>query len=145
MIESKIKLIDEIVKLHPSAGTKRGWSYYTGGMADTGDWYYRKMMDVPVEELQKFLDDYIAENNRPLAPLTEQEIADQKIIITIKNGNGFVKTNKYEYDKITKFYEEQDRKLLFPDEPQVPITTIEPENPNIPSFSEAAVKRLLED
>jgi len=55
-MEEKLKIIDKIVKLHPSLGVEKGWSYYTGGMKDSGDWYLRKMLDVPIEELQLFLD-----------------------------------------------------------------------------------------
>ena len=54
-MKNKLKIIDEIVKLHPSLGVNKGWSYYTGGMKDSGDWYLRKMLDVPIEELKLFL------------------------------------------------------------------------------------------
>lgn len=64
-MEEKIKIIDEIVKRHPSYGVDKGWSHYTGGMADTGDWYFRKMIDVPIEELVSFLNKMIEEENRP--------------------------------------------------------------------------------
>lgn len=55
-MENKIKLIKEIVKFHPSEGTKIGYSWYTGGMADTGSWYWEKMIDEPEHKLQEFLD-----------------------------------------------------------------------------------------
>ncbi len=54
-MKDKIKVIDEIVTRHQSYGVEKGWSWYTGGMKDTGDWYYRKMLDVSLEELQLFL------------------------------------------------------------------------------------------
>jgi len=54
-MEEKVKIIDEIVKFHPSFGTEKGWSCYTGGMKDTGSWYFRKMLNAPIEELTEFL------------------------------------------------------------------------------------------
>jgi len=64
-VEEKIKIIDEIVKRHPSYGIENGWSYYTGGMADTGDWYFRKMLDEPIGTLKSFLDELTSEENMP--------------------------------------------------------------------------------
>jgi len=52
----KIKIIDEIVKIHPSVGIDRGWSWYRGGMGEDGGWHFRHMLDVPVEELKAFLE-----------------------------------------------------------------------------------------
>lgn len=54
-MENKIKIIKEIVKFHPSNRTKEGYSYYIGGMADTGAWCWEKMIDEPKEKLQEFL------------------------------------------------------------------------------------------
>lgn len=59
MLEDKIALIDKICKLHPSLGVEEDWSNYTGGMKDSGDWNFRKMLDVPIEDLQEFYDDQI--------------------------------------------------------------------------------------
>ena len=64
-MEEKIRIIDEIIKRHPSYGVDKGWSCYTGGMKDSGDWYFRKMLDVPIEELQLFLDKLIKAENKP--------------------------------------------------------------------------------
>lgn len=55
---NKIYIIDRIVELHPSYGVKNGWSTYTGGMMDSGYWYYRKMIDVDMEELIEFFNKY---------------------------------------------------------------------------------------
>jgi len=54
---SKINLIKAIVEFHPTAeaGRKRDWNHYTGGMADSGDWYFRKLMDATDEELMECL------------------------------------------------------------------------------------------
>lgn len=56
MTKEKITLIDKICTLHPSLGVDKRWSEYTGGMKDSGKWYFRKMLDVPIEELQEFYD-----------------------------------------------------------------------------------------
>lgn len=53
-MEEKIKLIDKICELHPSLGVEKRWSTYTGGMMDSGHWFFRKMLDFPIEELQAF-------------------------------------------------------------------------------------------
>lgn len=76
MIEEKIKIIDEIVKRHPAYGVDKGWSCYTGGMKDSGDWYFRKMLDAPIEELKSFLDGLVEEENKPQAKrtFTEKEL-----------------------------------------------------------------------
>ena len=54
-MDKKIKIIDAICEHHPSLGVEKGWSEYTGGMKDTGKWFYRKMLDVPISVLQMFL------------------------------------------------------------------------------------------
>lgn len=72
-LENKIKIIDEIVKRHPSYGIDIGWSYYVGGMADTGNWYFRKMLDEPVDKLQSFLDKLISIENQPQKEQTESQ------------------------------------------------------------------------
>ncbi len=85
-IEDKIKIIDEIVKRHPAYGVENGWSYYVGGMNDRGDWYFRKMLDAPIEELQSYLDYIISEENKPKKVYSEQELADMRIIHHYPNG-----------------------------------------------------------
>lgn len=83
-MEEKVKTIDEIVKRHPSYGVDKGWSCYTGGMADTGDWYFRKMLDVPIEDLQAFLLDLIVQENRPPSAPVNQKEAREKFISEIE-------------------------------------------------------------
>lgn len=67
-MQDKIKLIDEICTRHPAYGVDKGWSEYTGGMKDTGEWFFRKMLDVPQKELQDFLNIIIEEENKPRQP-----------------------------------------------------------------------------
>jgi len=54
--EKKIEAIKKIAKLHPTTGLHLGWSYYTGGMEDRGDWYYLKLLEVPLDALERFLE-----------------------------------------------------------------------------------------
>lgn len=109
-MEDKIKLIDEIVKKHPSYGVSKGWSYYVGGMNDSGDWYFRKMLDISIEELTAFLYDIIKQENTPKIPLTEKEEIDSKIIIKLPNG-GY--TTKYQQGLWNKFYQDIEYKMFF--------------------------------
>ena len=55
-MEKIISLIKEIVKHHPGYGVERGWSTYTGGIKDSGYWYWNKMVDVREKELEVFLE-----------------------------------------------------------------------------------------
>lgn len=89
-MEEKVKIIDEIVKRHPHYGVDIGWSYYVGGMADTGDWYFRKMLDEPLHKLKSFLDQLTFEENRPV-----------------------VKSNKTQKELMAEFKNEIERKLMF--------------------------------
>ena len=45
--QKKFEVIDKIMDLHPSFGMDLKWSTYTGGMADTGQWYREKLLSVP--------------------------------------------------------------------------------------------------
>jgi len=72
-MENKVAIIDEIIKRHPSYGVERGWSEYTGGMKDSGSWFFRKMLDEPVSILQSFLDYLISEENRPVKPSNKSQ------------------------------------------------------------------------
>ncbi len=85
-IEEKIKIIDEITTKHPSYGVDKGWSEYTGGMKDSGGWFFREMLDVPADELKAFLGNIIAEENKPSPQYTDEEIKDMKIIHEYPNG-----------------------------------------------------------
>ena len=108
---AKLKIIDAICTRHPSLGVEKGWSTYTGGMADTGEWFVRKMLDVPSAELQTFLDGLIAKENLPVIPLTPEEERDSKIIHHLPNGRGFI--TELERKRVVEFYKKHERKLLF--------------------------------
>lgn len=96
-MQDKLKIIDEIVKLHPSLGVDKGWSHYTGGMKDSGDWYLRKMLDVPIEELKLFLDN-VNQKNTTFENTEKDDVLEIKI-----NGVNF-KMKKSEQEALNEFY-----------------------------------------
>jgi len=103
---AKIKLIDAICERHPSYGVEKGWSEYTGGMKDSGHWFFRKMLDVPLSELQTFLAEIILEESKPKFELSNQERADIEIIYGIGSN---VLINKYTIKKETQMNEAIER------------------------------------
>ena len=109
-MKNKIKIIDAICERHPSYGVEKGWSEYTGGMKDTGQWFFHKMLNCTEEELQSFLDNIIAEENKPIIPMTEQEQADYKIIHKLPNG-GWI--NEYARKNLEKMNNEIELKMIF--------------------------------
>lgn len=58
---NKIEIIKQIVQFHPTKGIEKGWAEYTGGMKDSGDWFWNKMVDVPDNDLSEFLNKLVAE------------------------------------------------------------------------------------
>jgi hypothetical protein len=108
-MEAKLKIIDAICTRHPAYGVDAEFSEYTGGMKDIGQWFVRKMLDVPQDHLQFFLDRIIEQENRIPTPLTEQELADQKIIVKV--GDSF--TTEYTRKQMEKFTNEKEQKILF--------------------------------
>ncbi len=110
-LEDKIKIIDSICERHPAYGVDKGWSWYQGGMRDTGAWYFRKMLDVEYSKLNAFLEDIIKQENAPKEVLTEQEEKDSKIILTVETAGKSVWWNKLAYDRMKKFREERQDKM----------------------------------
>ncbi len=113
MTDYKIKIIDEIVRFHPSAGVDKGWSWYNGGMADTGEWYFRKMMDISIEELCDFLNKLIEENSRPKIPLTPEQQRANAIIHSFENG-GWIR--ELDLKILEKMHKDLESKLLYGDD-----------------------------
>lgn len=109
-MEEKINIIQHIVEFHPACGTKMGWSTYTGGMADTGYWYWEKMVKVENETLKSFLDELIAERDKPAVIPSEEEIEKSKILI--RNAYGVI-TTQWQKEQIEKYYKEQEYKAMF--------------------------------
>jgi hypothetical protein len=108
--KSKIEVIDKIRERHPSRGVEKGWSEYTGGMADTGRWFFRKMLDVDETELHEFLGEILLEESIPPRVLTKQEEIDSKIIIPMPNG-GFM--TKLCHQNMEQVYGNLERNWLF--------------------------------
>ena len=88
-MEEKVKVIDQITERHPALGVDKGWSCYTGGMRDSGSWYFRKMLNEPIGVLQSFLNHLIEQENKPKQPEINQ------------------------YDAMTKFHQEVERRLMW--------------------------------
>ena len=103
-MQTKIDLIDQICNLHPSLGQDKGWSTYTGGMADTGHWFFRKMLDVPAQELQDFYDAELTKqkaiDGKP--PLTEGEVRQSQNIKFSKSGYWISELEEKNIEKAAK-------------------------------------------
>lgn len=85
----KVGLIKKIIEYHPAseAGIRRGWSYYIGGMRDTGDWNFRKLLDVTDGELNVCLNELEKEYEPKPDPIfTEQEQIDMNTWIHTPTG-----------------------------------------------------------
>lgn len=118
-VDERYHIVKEIIKRHPAMGVERGWSWYIGGMRDTGAWYVDKMLEVPAFELQAFLTAIVTEENKPPRPHTEEELADMKKFITIesidKNGkSSFMGViSEYQRKQIEQWGNEIGRKYWF--------------------------------
>lgn len=89
-LKEKIELIDKIAQYHPGSevGHKRGWSTYTGGMKDSGEWFTWKMLDVPMQELLEGWAEIVLEfEDTEYAELTEEEKRDLNTMTFHKNGS----------------------------------------------------------
>lgn len=108
----KIEAIKLITDYHPGsrAGIDRGWSYYVGGMMDSGDWYYRKLLDIPLRELLECLEQ-LKEDYKPAPPkvYTEEEKRQMNEYIKLGN-NGYISV--YEKNQMEKTSTELERKFL---------------------------------
>lgn len=111
----KLELIKQITNYHPdsNAGKSRNWSYYTGGMADTGDWYFRKLIDANITELQSCLNDLIEEwKPRPEPVYTEEEQRQRSNIILSPSGNGWM--TEYSLNEFKELANNFERDLFSP-------------------------------
>jgi len=107
------QLIKKITSYHPAseAGISRGWSYYIGGMADTGVWDYAKLLDAKKRELEKCLAELEEEWKPKAVPIyTEEEKRQMKTIIPFEDGTGFI-TEKTRND-FKSFYSELEYKMF---------------------------------
>jgi len=108
-MENKILIIDEIVKRHPAYGVEKGWSCYVGGMKDSGEWYFRKMLDCQESELQEFLDYILSEEAKPIQELTEEEKTDSKKVIWFDEKHW---ANELDFKRMTKFNNDIEAKIF---------------------------------
>jgi hypothetical protein len=61
--QEKIDLIKRVIKFRPGNATDRGWSRYTGGMVDSGDWKIDVLLTVPNEILEAYIIEQEKEEN----------------------------------------------------------------------------------
>lgn len=66
--EEKLEVIDTITDFHPGMGTEMGWSWYVGGMRDTGEWKTEVLLKIPLYTLKRQLDIWVEEKNTPREP-----------------------------------------------------------------------------
>lgn len=61
-LEEKYELVKLIENFHPGYGTESGFSYYIGGMMDTGGWFTRKLLEAPIEQLEALLKELVQQD-----------------------------------------------------------------------------------
>ena len=110
-IEKKINIIDEIIKFHPAIGVEKQYSWYVGGMRDTGDWNFRYMLDRPIEELEDFLL-FLHQPSELIPPLTGQDLIDRNTIVEISPG---VFSNKYDMRMEKVFHDNIELRMRHPE------------------------------
>ena len=97
--DNKIEIIKKIQEHHPGQdpGQKRGWSWYTGGMADTGGWHTMKMLDANIADLEACLKELEDIKNAPPKVYTPEELAmiNTPTVHHLSCG-GVVHSNAYE-------------------------------------------------
>lgn len=115
--EQKIKLVKEISEFHPgySAGKKYGFSYYVGGMADTGGWHTMKMLEAPDQQLLACLEELKEESKPVKHTYTTQELIDMNTPTThrVGNGKGIIHSNVYDDKQWKELQEKIETKLIW--------------------------------
>lgn len=108
---TEIELIKKITSYHPAykAGTSRGWSYYVGGMMDTGNWYYHKLLDATNAELEACLADLI-EEDKPAPPLSEENQRKQNRFVYLGNG---IFSNEFQVEKMQELLHKMETQMLW--------------------------------
>ena len=72
--KEKLPLIDRIMKYHPAMGTELGWSWYVGGMRDTGEWKLEVLLKVPYAVLLSTLIQWDSEAKQIEKDRQEEEV-----------------------------------------------------------------------
>lgn len=111
--DDKIKIIDLICQRHPSAGVEKGWSYYVGGMRDTGEWYFRKMLDADPQELLDLLNKMVAEERQPKIELTDEQVEKSKIYIQYESNGNKSWTNQLNKEYWEDYWKKAERDIFF--------------------------------
>jgi hypothetical protein len=102
-LKNKLRLIDAICEHHPSCGIEKGWSEYTGGMKDSGQWFVRKMLDCSEIELESFLNEIGIRQ-------TDQFRESIKESGFMQTGQGWIRES--EIESYAKIFYELDRKIF---------------------------------
>ncbi len=108
-MDNKVKIIKEIVKFHPGLGADIGYSWYRGGLGDTGDWYWEKMIDEPIERLESFLEQLV--EGKKQGDL--QREADKRLREELGEEAYFKKVQKDNEDAIREHFREEERFLMW--------------------------------
>lgn len=108
----KLELISKIREFHPAyePGLRRGWSWYVGGMRDSGDWYWSTLMRATEEELQECLNELEAIKNTPEPTYTDEEKEDMKQIVQVAPG---IWSNMYQIKLQRKLFQEFENTMLW--------------------------------
>lgn len=109
----KIELIKKIIEYHPAseAGLSRKWSHYTGGMTDTGDWYFRELLEASIEELSMCLEELKQGwKPRPQPIYTEEEKKQQSNVIFLSSDIWITEFGK---NAIEKFGRDIENSLFY--------------------------------
>lgn len=108
-MDTKTELIKKITDRHPAEGVELGLSWYKGGMADTGDWHFRKLLEMSEKELETAWKK-LTKKDIPEAPLSREEISDWDKYIKI--GNKHV-MNLRAYKALGKIAQDIEHKILW--------------------------------
>ena len=104
------KLISKITERHPGMWTSTGFSYYVGGMKDTGGWYVDKLEAASKPELLQLLAKMIFEEAREPYEMTDEEnlLASQPVIIADR-----IHSNMLEMKNWKGMMDDFNNKMLF--------------------------------
>ena len=108
-MESELDIIKKITQRHPSEGVELGLSWYKGGMADTGEWNFHKLLAMTKEELTAVFTK-LTDKDIPSAPLSWEEIADSKEYVQLEVGHFM---NKRDFKALSRITEEIEHKLMW--------------------------------
>lgn len=132
-LQRKLDIIIRLQDTHPASAVDKGWSWYTGGMADTGGWYQEKMMAASIDELATALRasynssilSKIRSNNEA-SRITEKHTIFNNILrqLLIKElpplaelyaqiGKERIPTRKENMDAMKRFMMERERKMWY--------------------------------